>query len=317
MSRHVSASAMERAVNCPTSYALAQTYETTEVQINGTKNHKVCEDALRAYREGVPLTGPLADIVGDAEVIAIERSFIVDVADLTVRDLGESIGRNYGPIGPYEIPCTVDMVTLDAFGKVLIVDWKSKGRVTTAGDNWQIKLQALAVSLWLSAEQVSAGIVYLDNHEQDITGFDKAYTELIALAAERALVALRKAKANDSVHMGDWCKYCPAQSVCPGRLAIIRAPMPGLLDIDDEQAGAAYSQLITMQSAIEKALEILKERARRSPLPLPNGKRLALVECSRTGVDAKKAESMLIALGQPVPVTTTHFTRTQQIKRQA
>jgi hypothetical protein len=65
---------------------------------------------------------------------------------------------------------------------------------------------------------------------------------------------------------------------------------------------------------VERAQKLLRDRAKQSPLPLPNGKLLALVESSRTGVDTKKAEALLTAAGIPVPVKTSTFTSMREIK---
>ncbi len=322
-----SASSLERANACPTSFALQHIYQTTEASTKGTSNHDEKEVACRHYRTTGELpAGELGDLLRDTRVLLIEGAFAVNVRTGTVRFVGESLGRNYGKLSDDEVACTVDLV-LERNGAIEVIDWKSRARVTEARKNWQIKLQAVALLAHAelicnaglisqeSVGSVRAGLVYLDNWERDMATFDALDAASICADIAYVIKRTQQAKPDDPVHTGPHCTYCPAQYNCPGRLAIVRAVLPDTLDsLTDEQAGEAWAKLEVISKHLEAARDTLKDRARRSPLPLPGGKRLALVECERNGVDARKAEALLTANGIPVPMKTSRYTQLKVIK---
>lgn len=316
----LSASAIERLHNCPTSAALPAVYVTGDAAEQGTDNHAAVEVAARAYRDhGVIPDGPLGELLRGCTVLAIERALVVDVVTQRVRDLGEGVGRAYGELGPTEVACTVDIVIRHADGRVSVYDWKSRSRVTSAARNWQVKVQALAVLGWLSEQTVQAGLVYLDDWQADVAEFDALDCAAIASELVELRERLTRAKAEDPVHLGKWCDYCPAQFGCPGRLAIARAGVlaavaQGLDALSDEQAGEVWTQLNAAADIVDAARDVIKARAKRSPVPLPNGKRLALVEAERNSVDNKKAAQLLESQGIPVPMKVSRYTQLREVK---
>jgi len=321
--RSVSASGLERAAECPASQALEQVRQTGEAAIIGTDNHTDVEVPVREYRrsgDASKLSEGLRGIVADYEVLAIERAFIVDTLTATARDLGESIGRKYGTFDPFtEVPVTVDVVMRHRETKrVVILDWKSRRRVTRAARNWQVKAQVVAVMAWLGIDECDAGICYLDNWELDTAHFDTFDAAAIADELRTVLDRLHAAKASDPVHIGPWCDYCSAQPHCPGRAALVKAAVgdvgSDLANMSDEQAGEIWVRLEALLETAEKARDVLKERAKQTGLPLPNGKYLRLIECTRKGVDTKKAEQMMTAAGLAVPIRTTFYTQLKEMK---
>jgi hypothetical protein len=323
MSRIVSASGLERGAECPTSAALEQVRQTGEAAIIGTDNHSGVESQLREYRktgDASKLVDGLREVVDGYEVIAVERAFVVNTQTATVRDLGEDIGRNYGDVdGAHEVPLTVDVVLRHrTTGKVKLLDWKSRRRVTRADRNWQVKAQVVAVMEWLSIDSIEAGICYLDDWECDTAHFDAFDSGAIAQEIGAVLSKVQNAKGTDPVHIGPWCDYCSAQTSCPGRAALVKAAVgdtgADLVNMSDEQAGEIWVRLNTLLETAEKARDVLKDRARRTGLPLPNGKHLRLIECTRRGVDTKKAEQMMTAAGMPVPIKVSHYTQLKEVK---
>lgn len=316
----ITASSLERLAMCPTSSVLPQIRETTEAAINGTKNHSGIEVQLQAYRDsGVIPEGKLGEIVAGQTILCIEGAFIIDLEKEEVRFLGESIGRAYGQLKPHEIGCTLDLMMQDASGNITILDWKTRGRVTDAESNWQIKAQVLCGLGWRTCTELRAGIVYLDNWWQDMATFDAFDGASIYAQLRNTVTRLRTALPTDSVHLGPWCDYCPAQTYCPGRAAIVRAAMvdaetPGSFDnLTDEAAGFVWTKIKLAKDVIEKAEEVLKARAKRSPIPLPNGRRLAMVESERSSIDNSAAIAMLEAAGMTVPYKVTRFATVREL----
>jgi Protein of unknown function (DUF2800) len=327
----VTASAMQRAVACPLSYHLPQIRETTALAEAGTSRHAEVETALRAYRNGdaeaLEHYDPRLAAVVHQNVVhrdlvhSIERALIVDVEAMTVRDLGESQNRNYGELGPYEIPVTVDCVLTDHAGRPTVIDWKSRQRVASPHHNWQIKVQVLAVWLLFDKPRSMTGaVVYLDNWHGDWAHFLAESIEEIAVDAAAALARVRRATAESTPHKGEWCDYCPAAASCPANLAIVRAALPDdamLARIDalsDSDAGELVPKIKLLQSTIERAREVLESRAKRTGLPLPNGKVWRLSEYEKTVTDHSKAEHMLESAGFTVPKKTITIAALREMK---
>ena len=317
----ISASSIERLTYCPTSAALPPIYETTTAADQGTANHLSVASKLLAYRDaGILPEGVLGLIVEDTKVIAVEHSFVFDAATGDVRVLGEGVGRNYGALSATEIACTVDVVLRFQSGLVQVIDWKSSsyGDTTESSVNWQLKVQALCVAAWLSVDEIEVGLCYLDTWEQDTVRFDSFQLATIQSELFATVLRVEKAKPVDPVHLGAWCKYCPARHACTGRAAIVNAGimamLGGLETIDASKYGAAWEALGAAADAIEAAREVVKASARRAPIRLPSGKRLALVECKRKSVDGAKLDAMLLASGIEKPMKESRYTQLKVIK---
>jgi PD-(D/E)XK nuclease superfamily len=315
----ISASAVERLWHCSTSSVLPQVLESSDASEQGTRNHAELESQIREFcKTGELPKGKLGEMLSGAKVLACERSFVVDVLELTIRDLGESIGRSYGQLGDAEIACTVDLVLQLPSGVVQVIDWKSRARVTEAAENWQIKTQALCVSLWLKVEEIEGGLCYLDNWHTNIAKFDCFDIASIASDLVSLTRAIAAATPNGTTYLGSWCDYCPAQHSCPGRAQIAKAGMAVVDrhfgDVPVERYGEIWAQLEAAAKAIDAAREIIKAQARRTPLLLPSGKRLAAVECERNGVDGKACEALLTANGIAVPMKVSRYTQLKVIK---
>ena len=115
------------------------------------------------------------------------------------------------------------------------------------------------------------------------------------------LARIVAASGSGSPKMGSHCKYCPAMVSCPAH----RATLAAMLDVGvaveqmtPELVGEAWTKLKAIESMAERVDFAIRERARREPIPLPNGKHLRLVESSRTSQDAKAMAERLRALGE-------------------
>lgn len=323
--RLVSASALTRAKRCPTSYALPTISETSEAAEQGSENHARIEKQLREYRrtlDASKLEPELAAVLDGAQVHAIEMALVLDVYTGKVRELGEDRGRDYGTVDPArEVPMTLDAV-FRKDGRIIVIDWKSRNRVTPAERNDQIRAQAAAVVGWLVVDEVEAGLCYLDNWEQDMAHFDAFEVDAILTEYQGALAHVQAATPDSPVALGPWCEYCPAQTACPGRRDMVmhigrlvreQNLEDTLDDLTDETAGVFYGRIQALIKDAERAAGILRDRARRTPLPLPNGKVLAAIESERNSVDTKKAEQMLTAAGLAVPMKTTTYTQVREM----
>lgn len=299
--KNPSGSALERATNCPASFALPQAPATGEAAIKGTENHDAIENGIS--------NGQLADLpevvrtaLEGATAVDVEVAFAIDAATGSVRLLGRRMGRNYGVLGESEIALTIDAIVTHPGGAVTVWDWKSRKRVTPAVRNLQVKAGAIAVMEHLSLPEVQAGLGYLDDGDTDLATFDRFDTALFLAEMRRMLARIETVRQvvesgqTPEVHAGPWCEYCPAVAYCPAQTRLARMMIGELSDVEKqiafmtaEQAGKAWMLLRQIQSLAEKVETSLKLRAKQDVVPLPNGKRLALVESSRSSFDKNKA----------------------------
>lgn len=294
----LSASSLERVEACPASTALPAAQYSGIAAETGTENHRVIEDVINAG--GVP--EKLRHLWEDPETgsppraVHTEIAYVVDVSTRKVRRLGKlKSHRDYGKLGGTEIATTLD-VEIVHDNAVNVIDWKSRERTTPAERNVQIATQVCAVETHYG-KPVHAGLVYLDDWYADMASFS------IFDSGERwsRLARIVAASGSGSPKMGSHCKYCPAMVSCPAH----RATLAAMLDVGvaveqmtPELVGEAWTKLKAIESMAERVDFAIRERARREPIPLPNGKHLRLVESSRTSQDAKAMAERLRALGE-------------------
>lgn len=305
-------SGLERGIACPPSVALVQAGRTTEASEGGTSNHEKIEVALD---KGGEVPEVVTEMLKGATKREVEIAFALDVATRTVRLLGRSLQRNYGPLSPTEIALTIDIVIWRP-DELLVVDWKSRKRVTPASKNWQVKAQALAVLVYYGADELVAGIGYLDNGETDLAPFDCFDVPRLWDDLERAVKAWRQAEQDMQagkalrVHSGSWCEYCPAFSYCPEQTRLALAMVDELSDVERqiesmtaEQAGAAWVKLRQVQALAERVEESLRVRAHHEPLVLGEDRVLMAVEMpGRMSLDQGAVKERYAALGEPLPM---------------
>lgn len=308
-------SAIERAMRCAASCALSRAPHTGEDAIAGTANH----DAIEAGDRSRPVVRRVLD---GAEDVRKEVAYALDVATRSVREIGVSVGRNYGDLAPTEIALTVD-VEQRVLGRWRVVDWKSRERATGARDNWQIRGAVLAIMGRHRVDEADGALAYLDDGEIDEAPFDAidaaGYWSELARMVDRvraAQDAVRAGKVVD-VSSGPWCRYCPSLPHCPahtrlalsllGELEAVDATVAGLTV---EQCGRAWELLRRYEQIADRVKTSIRERARTEFIPLGSGKRLALVESSRRSLDTKKAAEML---GDAAPYKVSTFTQVREV----
>lgn len=302
-------------MRCAASCALSRAGHTGEDAIAGTKNH----DAIEAGDSTKPVVGRV--LLG-AEQERKEVAYALDVATRTVRELGVSIGRNYGPLSDTEVALTVDLEQC-RLGRWRVVDWKSRERVAGPRDNWQIRAQVLAVMGRHGVDEMDGALAYLDDGEVDEASFDAidaaAYWADLARMVDRIRAAQAAVKAGEIVEVssGPWCRYCPSLPYCPAHTRLALSLLGELEKVDAavsgltvEQCGRAWELLRRYEQIADRVKASIRERARTEFVPLGNGKRLALVESSRKSLDTKKAAEML---GDNAPYKVTTFTQVREV----
>lgn len=298
-----SASNVESFVMCTSSHVLPQHEAHSAAGRNGTFSHDLLSSRINKRRlasngdESTVKHFPLDQYLAELTDVQAETAYAVDVAAKTSRYLGKDLGRAYGSLGPTEIATTLDVQGIRPDGKPWIRDWKF-GRTASW---WQLYTQAMAI-MWLPENkgkvlEVDAGFVFIDpgtggrDHEEDpatlyamdmedradeiVKAFSRAYQIASDIEAQRPVKTVE----------GTWCTYCGAYPYCPSKTRLVRAMLSDLGDFDThisamtvEQCGQAWLKLKEIKRLAEKIEDTLKARMEVEPFPLPNGKRLRMVE---------------------------------------
>lgn len=328
--KNPTASGLRRGVECPASFVMQQAPESGDDAIQGTVNHDNVEAKLDA-RDFTGLPDCVSGLAKIASNIVTEPAYAIDVVTEQVRLIGHKIKRAYGELGPNEIALSTDAIftinTMPDFdSRVVVADWKSRGRVDDASKNLQLAAAATAVMKWHKLDVVEVAIGYLDDGELDITRFDIFDMPLFFKEMRAMMEKIRsyESAANPPVHAGSWCRYCPAMVHCPAQakpMAVFLGEMQPYEDripeLSPEQVGKVHEGLKNIEAMVDKIKKAIKLRAGMERIPTPKGKYLGLVDSHRTSLDGAAAVARLNELGESTAKysKTTHFTVLKEMNR--
>jgi hypothetical protein len=326
-----SASAATRTLRCPAWLAFPHVDHESDDAARGHVIHRYGKAVL----SGTPIDAALAAVKdpairatcqaidwqrvgGDLRNVQCEVAYVLDVRERTARIVGIDIGRNYekdGPLGEWDVPGSVDIEGW-ADPRRLVVDDLKTGflDVESAATNGQGLCLASAVSLAHGVSEVEFRISHLKpsgrvwndaaiHTAMDIDGFLDEYEEAIVRSREAKRIYL--AGGTPNVTEGDWCRYCPSADSCPAKTKLVRALLPELEAVDagidsltPERAGQAWVLAHDRAAPLlERILDALKDRARRSPIPLGNGKELRESISARESLHAESILALARKLG--------------------
>lgn len=301
-------SSVERGMRCPSSCVLYRAGHTGAAAVYGNDQHEEIADGDTSK----PI---VARIIEGATDVRHEVSYALDVERQAVREIGVNLGRQYGRLGDTEIALTID-IECRKDGVWWVGDWKSRGRVTSVADNWQIRCEVIAVMTRHSADTVVGFLGYLDDSELEAETFDAFHVSTWWGELRGMLDAIRRASKVveagqvPEVNAGRWCQYCPSLPYCPAHTRLALSMLGELDGIDAavgslsvEQCGRAWELLKHYDVLAGRIRETIRARAKRESVPLSNGRRLALAECrGKLGLDQKKAKELLTERGVPIPM---------------
>lgn len=329
----VTASGSGRLLQCSGHLRLPWLRETSTAAQEGTDLHAVMEaeryenhprslaawDAWKAWK---------AETGWSAPVMRNELAMALDLEARTARELSGTGHRDYSAAMPHEVPGTADVVCElvrrhpTEPGRVwCVVDWKF-GQEPVEADSAQMRTLAAMVALMHDAPSVIAVIVqappdgtaWVRSHEftrDDLMAHVDMMAEALNEVREGAMLLQR----------GSECRYCPASAACPSQLAAMSAIVapggPG--PITPERAGQIWAEVKQAKKRLDAIEDACKAMAAGDGLPLPGGKRLVVVQRSRTSMDAKQLEAIARGHGaSDEEITacskTTTYTTTQEIK---
>lgn len=267
--------------------------------------------------------------------VVTEAAFALDWRARSARYLGANLGRRYDlvdpPLGPTEIPLTIDVLGVDVGARRgLAEDWKTgRTRYGSPERYAQTAAAAAAAALVWDLDLVDVGLLYVDNASGEVWpsrgSLDTWAIEAFLDDLEGAMDAVGEARrivaagGTPNVTPGDHCDHCPAFKACPAKTALIRQ-LPaveawqrdpgerqrwiverfGVGYMTPERLGETWAQL----EILDDVLSALRGEIRGyvmsgTEIPLPNGWKISAVESTREELDGRVARDVLAQLVSP------------------
>jgi len=329
------ASSLERAERCPTSFCLAQVIATNEDAERGTAIHAFVAQVL----SGIPAADALelvADketkatctaldirsMVGDLDNVRPEVAYAFDTKTRAVRELGVMIDRRYSelehPPTEDELVGTVDAEGMRLSGIAVTGDLKSGFLDQTDPEHArQSHFAAVTRRRSVDAEHVEARIWRVGESgkvktlEHTFSGFalDELEDDLVAIHAG-VVNAHERMQAGETLQVspGSWCRYCPSKPVCPAFAGLAREMLPNLARVGGMIAGVMkmtppeqfeiYARVKEAAKLIDEILPRLNAIAKHAPFVSADGTReVALVAYEKESFSKELAIALLNAKG--------------------
>jgi hypothetical protein len=213
------------------------------------------------------------------------------------RLLGQGLGRRYhalpsgiAPLGPTEVPGTVDVLGLGEGGVVLVGDYKrGRTRYPRPGELLQTVLGGLAACDVFGADRAVLDLHYLREDGQHFTVRDELDAWDLEIGAARfaramdaavAMEPLAAAGATLPLVTGRHCRYCPARKNCNATTALVRElpeRFEGILkegrwnDLALDRRARRYHLLVGLKSLVDDLLGEAYIDAAAHPVDLGDG----------------------------------------------
>lgn len=298
----VGGSTAKRVINCPGSVALVQQMPPqppSKYATEGTLLH-TCMEALMG-------DSVLSDVIeaynlNDDQVDKLSYCLrVMDDIDpeQTMRYMQEvRVGFN-GVQGLDGVYGHVDLIGRVG-DRAIVLDWKfGDGVIVDAEENAQGLFYAAAAMkteklswVFADAKEIEIIIVQPFQTRRWVTSFERVLEFRHQLA--RAVAESKRADATMAI--GDWCRWCTAKPVCPKMTGEIeRVVHLKLQTLAPEQVSAALDMADKLESFIAEARKLAFERLEKD-MPVP-GYKLVAKRATRQWTDEKLAAQRLAELG--------------------
>lgn len=255
-------SAAHRWMHCPGSVRLSEGMpNTTSVfAAEGTAAHELCAECLQTGADASLYLGQYVDvasgkIVDTPEDTDDEHRFfeITDEMADAVQMYADHVRGLFAPLSVLDVEQRLDMTHLhpDISGTgdatvydperqhLDVCDFKyGKGVAVDADDNPQLLLYAAGAARRLGNRGVASLTVHIiqpraPHPKGPIRSFDLDLIDLLDFEATLSAAAALTDKPDAPVAAGEWCRFCPAQPVCPtARADVLRAAVADFDPVD-------------------------------------------------------------------------------------
>ncbi len=334
-----SASNIGRLIGCPTSFALPQARETGDHAERGNILHEfartvkknpearaqalldIADEKIRKTAEGMDIELALDGIT----VTGLERAYVLNVKDRTVRVVGDNIGRKYNevliangqaPLGKYDVPCTMDVVGFVGDNVPCEVDYKSGRSVGPVKDHFQTRVCATVLLILHDAPTAIGRIGYIwetgeikpDGEEFSSLDVDDFCDEIVEAIhkVDKAKEILAQRFMPNVTASDDNCKYCPAMTSCPHHMNFVRSLLGQIMNIEQgpelnalslDQLGKAYAFAKDASKYLERIEKAGKLVGQDQPLPVDDKYEYRYrYDAGKSFFDAAKARGEIVKL---------------------
>jgi len=292
------ASSLWLAEKCPASHVLPQVRETSDVQAKGSAVHRYLELAPRVGKEAAlaQLSEDFRELCSELDPAALPRGLREEPL---CYDLAERRGwtiridrRDYPQI-PGVACGTADVLSVHDQS---VWDYKT-GRPGRAADSLQLLALGLYAARTFDWMRVTVGHLRVDGERLRPDSVELGALDLAAAHERIARIYERYEQAKEQelpdVFPGEHCTNCAAAPACPATTAMVRRIAEALSEeeriaemVAADPAGA-WAFLGRAEDAMKRLRAELKRCAAVAPIPLPNGKQLAIVDVDKTRIDGK------------------------------
>lgn len=288
--RYPTASALERALACPSSVVLPKTYDdASKYAEDGQELHAALQALVegRAYPSGLKAWAEAAReeggaILADAATMA-EAAFVWDATWEGGEFLGRNLGRNYGSAPARGYCGAADYVRLAPDGVVEVLDLKTGyGAVAPPRSNAQLALLALAACDHYDVKTARVGLLWAPRDatprakwgELPKDGLD-AFASILGRLTD-SLRAYEAQKETLPVVAGGHCTYCKSRKACPvmaqREAEALALPQVSRLAVTPENAGEVWVKVDAARAILDELKsECIRIALAQGGVRLPNG----------------------------------------------
>ena len=341
MSGLPSGSRIPRAFACLASAVLPRLEISGEAAQAGTWKHAFFAGLRKGLPAALELVPPeyreACEAIDVSSFAALEHfesevALVYDVQRHVTRRLPAGLAhRDYGELGAFEIPMTLDVSGV-GHAEVMAADLKTgHGYVTPAHRNWQLAAGALALSALHGIDHARVAIIKApeglraswDVAVIDGMGLLDARAELLRLAT-RVIEARKKPAESAPMVTGEQCRHCPSRLYCPAHVGLIHqvAATPGEMVppvtlLEPAAALRAYERMKVLRGVVNELEGSLSTYAKEHVIELGDGRIYGPKPGVETALDAEVTRGVLRKLhGDEVADKACEFEATKaSVKR--
>jgi hypothetical protein len=283
----ITASGLERVMECPASETFPHVSRTSEFAEAGTARHTFLEHVgdigLAEALKLVPVEHrEMCEAIDFEELptnLASEVAFAYNWKTGKARELGRGIGRDYSNVTPYEIAGTIDVLGVGP-ESVYCGDYKGHASVKARG-NPQLLFAALCATKVYGRDAAITEIINVRpggnfRSKASVDVFDLDDFALRLADTAQIVEAFKTGDISQGVREGAWCRYCPAFQSCPAKVSLLREMVVqgsgDLLPLNEGNAAEAYVKYQAMRSMLSKVHDAIYAYAFERPIPLGDGR---------------------------------------------